>query len=123
VQRDGRAFGDEAREEDARLLKVRERGGGVCGAEDNFGKAWRGNRELRSAGSIENDSRGIEPVTQKVKGEKGLAVVVPVREAGGGQLAGGGDYRGVQGNAFLPGAPSKARRQIHTSLGRWTDGP
>jgi hypothetical protein len=104
VERYSTTFADEASEQSARLLQLRERGCGSCGAKNGFGEAGCGNRHLLGARSVEHKSGGIDPIAQKVEGEEGLRVVTPVREACSGKLAGRWSYGGVQRNAFLPGA-------------------
>jgi hypothetical protein len=113
MQRDDCAFGDEARKEEAGLLEIGERGCGGRDTKDSFGEAGRGYWKLLGAGGVEDQAGSSDPVAQKVEREEGLSVVTPVREAGGGQLAGGGDYGGVQSNAFLPGALQGATANPH----------
>ena len=86
IEGNGAAVEDEAREEAAGLLGVGEGGGGVGGAEDRFDEGWRGGGELRGARGEEDEAGGVEPVAEHVDGEDGFGVVVPMGEAGGGEL-------------------------------------
>jgi hypothetical protein len=113
MQRNGCAFGDETGEEDTGLLEIGERRSWSCGAEDGFCEAGRGYRKLLDARHVEHQAGGVEPFAQKFERKERLGVVAPVREAGGGQLAGGGNYGGVQSNAFLPGALQGATANPH----------
>jgi hypothetical protein len=101
---DNGAFGDEASEKDAGLLQLRERGSQRGLTENRFGKAGCGYGQLLGARSIEQKTGGVNPVAQQIEGEEGLRIVVPVREARCGKLAGRWSYGGIQRNAFLPGA-------------------
>ena len=46
--------------------------------------------ESAACGRIEDQAGGIEPVTEHVGGKDGLGVLVPVDEAGSGELIGRG---------------------------------
>ncbi len=85
---------DEAGEEGAGLLGFGESGSGVGGAEDGFDEGRCGGGELRGAGSEEDEAGGVEPVAEHVEGEDGVGVLMPMTEAGGGELIGRGSCLG-----------------------------
>ncbi len=105
VERDGCAFGDETGEEAAGLFGVGWGGRGVGRAEDGFDHGGRGRGKLLGAGVVEREAGGVDPAAEVLEGEEGFAVLVPLLEAGGGELGGGGEgwigaLVGAQGKPF-----------------------
>ena len=86
MKRNDSAFGDESREKNAGLLELSDGRSGGLGTEDGFDEARGRDSKLRTR-SEENQAGGVDPLAKLVEGEKGLRVVVPVREACGGKLA------------------------------------
>ena len=91
IERNGSSISNEAGEQAARLFGLGDGRRCVSGAEDAFHKRWRWRRQLGGARNVEDETRGVEPVAEHVDGEDGLGVMVPMGEAGGGELVGRGD--------------------------------
>jgi hypothetical protein len=120
MQWDDGAFGDETPKKNARLFERGEGRSGGRSTEDRLDEAGRGRWKLLSARRVEDEAGGVDPVTEGLGREERLAIVVPMGEARGGQMAGGRGYRGTQSNAFLPGLRNTRRNGKSTRA--WAGG-
>ena len=101
VEGNGASIGDKAGKEASGLLGLGDGGSGVRCSEDDLDEGGRRGGKLRRARCEEDQAGGVEPVAEHVDGENGLCVVVPMGEAGGGELVGRGSAQITQGVAFL----------------------
>ena len=80
------AVEDEPGEQAAGLVGVGKGRSGIGRAEDGFDEGGRRRGKLGCAWGEEDQAGGVEPVAEHVDGEDGIGVVMPMGEAGGGEL-------------------------------------